>query len=234
LWKDRFRNLLSDTAPGNGRPAKAPSSRRNLPGSAPAKGSLAPFTRNSSGTDQFFRAIHTEDPLSILDLTGASQANISFLTGLGHRLSSDDILATMDQCFGSDEWLENQQVEGKIKKFLELSLNFPEQQFDAALVWDTLQFMVSPLLEQTIERLLRVMKPGGLILAFFSSEEKVSQMPVYSYRIQDPKTLLLIPRGDSRQIQYFHNRTLERLFAQAQSVKFFLSRDHLREVIVRR
>jgi len=235
LWKDRFRNLLNDTAPGNGRPGAGTSrSRLDLAPPAHAKGSGAPFTRNSSGSDQFFRALNTEGTLSILDLAGASQANVSFLTGLGHRLSSDDVLAAMDQCFGKDESLENQQVEAKVKRFLETILNFPEQQFDAALVWDTLQFMVSPLLEQTIERLLRVMKPGGLILAFFSSEEKVPQMPVYSYRIQDPKTLLLIPRGHSRQIQYFNNRMLERFFAQAQSVKFFLSRDHLREVIVRR
>jgi hypothetical protein len=78
------------------------------------------------------------------------------------------------------------------------------------------------------------MRPGGVMFAFFSSDEKVTRMPVYSYRIENPKTLLLVPRNTSRPVQYFNNRSVERLFADAQSVKFFLSRDHLREVIIKR
>jgi 2-polyprenyl-3-methyl-5-hydroxy-6-metoxy-1,4-benzoquinol methylase len=78
------------------------------------------------------------------------------------------------------------------------------------------------------------MKPGGAMLAFFSSDEKATQAPVYNYRIQDQKTLLLLPRGTHRQVQYFNNRALERMFDRAQSLKFFLTRDHLREVLVRR
>jgi hypothetical protein len=167
-------------------------------------------------------------------LGGASQANISFITDLGHRLSSEDILGTMDQCFGDGDFLENQAVASRAQRFLDQILNFPEGHFDAALVWDTFQFLLPPLLDQVIERMMKVVRPGGLMLAFFSSNEKITSMPMYNYRIQDAKTLLLAPRNMSRQIQYFNNRTLERLFHEAQSVKFFLSRDHLREVIVRR
>jgi hypothetical protein len=36
------------------------------------------------------------------------------------------------------------------------------------------------------------------------------------------------------QAQPFNNRNLERLFAKFDSVKFFLTREHLREVIIRR
>jgi hypothetical protein len=41
-------------------------------------------------------------------------------------------------------------------------------------------------------------------------------------------------RGQRKPAQIFNNRSLERLFQDFQSVKFFLTRDHLREVIVRR
>jgi hypothetical protein len=44
----------------------------------------------------------------------------------------------------------------------------------------------------------------------------------------------LTPRYQMRPVQYFNNRNLEKLFQKYQSVKFFLTRDHLREVIVRR
>ncbi len=111
---------------------------------------------------------------------------------------------------------------------------FPDQFFDGALIWDALQFLISPLLEQTVARLLRVMRPGGLMLVFFNADEKLPEIPLYNYRIQDSKTLLQIPRGGSQRGQHFNSRMLERLFEKASSLKFFLTRDHLREVIVRR
>ncbi len=192
------------------------------------------LTRNSSGFDQFCSVLQSAENLSILDMSGASQANISFVTGFGHRISSDDIVGTMQECFGND-FFESQQAASNAQRFLDQTLTFPDQFFDGALVWDALQFLSSPLLEQTVAQLLRVMRPGGVMLVFFNADEKATRIPVYNYRIQDQKTLLQIPRGAGYQrSQYFNNRTLEKLFANAGSLKFFLTRDHLREVIVRR
>ena len=78
------------------------------------------------------------------------------------------------------------------------------------------------------------MRPGGIILAFFNANEKIKEIPLYHYRIQDAKTLLQVPRGAPQHVQNFNNRTIEKLFEAASSVKFFLTRDNLREVIVRR
>jgi hypothetical protein len=46
--------------------------------------------------------------------------------------------------------------------------------------------------------------------------------------------LNLVPRGTRKRAQIFNNRALERLFGNFANVKFFLTRDNLREVIVRR
>ncbi len=201
---------------------------------ASAKDTAPKLTRQSSGFEQFCTMLQTSENLSILDMSGASQANITFITDLGHRISSDDMVGTMQECFG-DDFLENQQAASKAQRFLDETLTFPDQFFDGALVWDTLQFLVSPLLEQVVTQLLRIMRPGGLMLVFFNADEKVSRIPLYNYRIQDRKNLLLSPRtGGFQKVQYFHNRSLERLFEKAASLKFFLTRDHLREVIVRR
>lgn len=233
LWKDRFRNIFSETATPENIPT--PRSRTSKYESHKNRaGSSSAIVRHSSGAEQFFAALQGSEGLSILDLAGASQANITFITSLGHRLSSEDITSSMEQCFGDGDFLENQGAASRVQRFLDQSLNFPENHFDGALVWDTLQFLAPDLLEQTVQRLLRVMRPGGLILAFFSSDHKAARIPLYNYRIQDQKTLLLVPRGTSHPIQYFNNRTLEKIFIQAQSIKFFLTRDHLREIIVRR
>lgn len=190
-------------------------------------------TRHSSGFEQFYTFLQAREGLSVLDMSGASQANISFITNAGHRISSDDIIGTMQQCFGND-FHESQQAASSAQRFLEQTLTFPDEFFDGALVWDAMQFLIPPVIDQTVAQLLRVMKPGGLILAFFNANDKISHIPVHNYRIQDQKTLAMVTRGTQQRCQFFNNRTIEKLFDKAESLKFFLTRDHLREVLVRK
>jgi len=195
----------------------------------------APQTRTSNGLDQFFGSIQDQQNLSILDFAGASQANISFITTLGHRIYSNDILRTLDDSFGGEsEFVANQADPRRADHFLRESLDFPENSFDGALVWDTLQFLAHPLLQETVDRLFYVLKPDSYLLAFFHADEKATAASLYHYRIVESKTLSLTSRGERRPAQYFNNRSLEKLFQKFQSIKFFLTRDHLREVIVRR
>ena len=170
--------------------------------------------------------------MNLLDLAGASQANISFITNLGHRLYAADFLMVLDQTFGTD--YAAQADPERMSPFLAQNLNFPAGHFDGALMWDTLQYVAPPLLEKVVARLAHILKPQSYLLSFFQSDEKPPMIPVYSYRIVDAKSLLLVPRGQRKPAQFFNNRGLERLFYQFDSVKFFLTRDHLREVIVKR
>ena len=72
------------------------------------------------------------------------------------------------------------------------------------------------------------------MLAFFNANEKAQEIPLYNYRISGPADPDLVPRGTSAPAQYFNNRCIEKLFHRYPSVKFFLARDYLREIIVRR
>ena len=128
-------------------------------GHSSSKEAAGTLTRHSSGFDQFHAMLKTSENLSILDMSGASQANITFITEAGHRISSDDVIGTMLQAFGSD-FHENQQAASNAQRFLEQSLTFPDASFDGALVWDALQFLSAPLIDDTVTQLLRVMRPG--------------------------------------------------------------------------
>ena len=172
--------------------------------------------------------------LTLLDLAGVSQDTIAFVTNYGHRIYSDDLLLQMDRCFGDGDFYESQSDPEKVNQFLARALDYPAQHFDGALVWDTLEFLNGPLLETVVQRLSHMLRPGSYMLALFHSEERAETIPTYSYRISDRKTITLAPRGRRRPAQYFNNRSLEKLFQDFESVKFFLTRDHLREVIVRR
>jgi hypothetical protein len=184
-------------------------------------------TRHSNGLDQFFSYIKGESGLSILDLAGVNQANVSFITNLGHRIYSEDFLRSLRFAGNGDGPLP-------VDAFLTQNLNHPEGTFDGALVWDALEYLSAPLLAATVERLFRIVKPGSYLLAVFQAQEKAQSVPEYLFRIQDSKTLLVADRGPRKPEQVFNNRSLEKLFQDFDSLKFFLSRDKLREVIVRR
>ena len=98
--------------------------------------------------------------MSILDFAGASQATVSFVTNYGHRLYSDDFVRQLDRVFGpvpagsnDAEFFENQANPALVSDFFELALKFDDASFDGALVWDSLQFLSSPLLQTVVAKL---------------------------------------------------------------------------------
>jgi len=191
-------------------------------------------TRHSHGLDQFCSVLEERPRLAILDTSGASQSTISFITGLGHRLYSGDLMLQLDECFGEGSFYENQSDPFRAESFVRGALDFTDASFDGALVWDCLEYLAPPLLARVVGRLHAVLRPGAVLLAMFHAQEQKAPIPSFSYRIQDRRTILMAPRGISRPVQFFNNRGLEKMFQDFHSVKFFLTRDALREVIVRR
>jgi hypothetical protein len=184
--------------------------------------------RHSNGLDQFFSYIKGESGLSILDLADVNQANVSFITNLGHKIYSEDFLRGLRLAANGAG------AQPRVDAFLSQNLAHPEASFDGVLVWDALEYLSTPLLTATVDRLWRIVKPGSYLLAVFQAQEKAEAIPQYSFRIQDSKTLLVADRGPRQPEQVFNNRSLEKLFQNFESLKFFLARDKLREVIVRR
>jgi hypothetical protein len=173
--------------------------------------------------------------MAILDFAGVNQSTVSFVTNYGHRIYSDDFVHQLDANFGLEgDFFENQSNPLLVTKFLDTALDFDDESFDGALVWDSLQFLSSPLLQTVVGRLHRVLRPGASLLAMFHAEERIQTMPTFAYRIHDHQTIQLAARNQRKPAQIFNNRSLEKLFQDFASVKFFLTRDHLREVIVRR
>src|SRR6516164_3650925 len=51
-------------------------------------------SRRSTGFNEFIKSISREEGLKVLDLGSTSPANITFMTGLGHRFHQEDVLRT--------------------------------------------------------------------------------------------------------------------------------------------
>ncbi|MCW5976946.1 MAG: class I SAM-dependent methyltransferase [Bryobacteraceae bacterium] len=193
-----------------------------------------PQVKRSLGLAHFVSSIADNSGLSILDLGEISQPNVTFITTLGHRLYSEDLLRTLDSHMLDGDLAGGPAQPDRIEGFLHECLGFPASSLDGALVWDTLQYVSRPLLLAIVERLHEVLKPGACLLTLFHASERPQELPLFSYRIASPETLHLVSRGTRQSIQFFNNRGIEKLFERFSSVKFFLTRDNIREVIVSR
>ena len=215
--------------PGNG--GTPPAGRAPIP-ARKAGGADAIITRPSRGLEEFFSYIRDQSGLTILDLGGATQQNINFITNLGHRLYSENFLQILEETFGVDDTVD-QSNPGRIDYFLRQTLDYPEGQFDGVLIWDVLEYLAPALLTAVVERLHKVVRPKSYMLAFFHSDAKLETVPRYSFRIEEKSALQVAQQGARRPAQLFNNRRLEGLFGNFESVKFFLTRERLRELIVK-
>ena len=213
-------------------PAKAAGSGHPPHSSWRSGGGPANTVRPSRGLEEFFGYIRGQSGLTILDLGGASQQNVSFITGLGHRLYSEDFLRILSETFG-ENGAADQSNPGRIDYFLRQSLDYPPAHFDGVLIWDVLEYLAPALLNAVVERLQKTVRPKSYMLAFFHSDDKLEAVPSYTFRIQQMNALEVVQHGMRRPEQLFNNRSLEKLFGRFESAKFFLTRERLREVIVK-
>jgi 2-polyprenyl-3-methyl-5-hydroxy-6-metoxy-1,4-benzoquinol methylase len=231
LLRDRLKSILrGPVAPRAAGPPAADLSRAR-PSAKSGKNEVF-RTRTSRGLEQFVGGLNDLSGLSILDLGGANQENVNFITGLGHKFYSEDFLRVFQEIFAGDP--ADQSNPSRIEYFLGQVLDYPDEQFDGVLAWDLLEYMEPALLSAAIDRLARMLKPKGYLLAFFHAEERLDTVPCYSFRIEDVRNLQVCEYGKRTPSQLFNNRRLEKLFQKFESVKFFLTRESLREVIVRK
>lgn len=187
--------------------------------------------RHSSGMAEFTKMIAGRENLCILDLGPTSPQNISLLTGMGHRIYNEDVLlASFDPSYATKN------DEGKsvvvAENFLKDNLKYQPQQFDAVLAWDIPDYLNESLVKAAVARLASVMKPGGVLLAFFHTRDAGPEAPYYRYHIAG-KDSLDLQRGPQFRLQrVFNNRHIENLFREFSNIKFFLARDNVREVLV--
>ena len=178
----------------------------------------------------------------MLDIGATSASNIRFFTEKGHRIYSQDLLdASSDPELLTKDEQGNDALDSK--KFLEENLAYPNGHFDIVFCWNLADYMDENLVKPVIGRLWSVMKPGGMLLAFFHTREAGPDAPYYRYHLTESDTLemhAIISKRDPRSgpakplhlQRVFNNRHIENLFRDFTSIKFFLSRDNIREVLV--
>lgn len=207
------------------------------------------LTRRSSGLSELARRWASETPLCVLDIGSTSPTNITFFTERGHKIYIEDLLAA-----STEPTLVTKDEQGKVvldsRKFLDDNLLYPATHFDVILCWNLADYLDESLVRPVMGRLWSVLKPGGMLLAFFHTKDAGPDSPCYRFHIVGKDTLemqRIVMRRDRRvstgathaalvdgfRLQrVFNNRHIETLFRDFASIKFFLARDNVREVLV--
>ena len=191
-------------------------------------------SRRSTGFNEFIREIsrerRLEDPRPGLDL--ARQHHVHDRPGAS--LPSGRRAAPVQRQVADRFPTATAAATVDVDRFLRENLNFGREEFDAVMFWDLADFLPEPLVKPLIERIHVAMKPGGTMLAFFHTKDAGPEAPFYRYNIAAKDTLELQPVRAFRLQRVFNNRHVENLFRDYSSIKFFLGRDNIREVLVMR
>ena len=208
------------------------------------------LTRRSSGLAELSRVWEADTPLCVLDLGSTSASNIRFFTERSHKIYSEDLLVA-----STEPHLVTKDEQGTAildsRRFLADNLVYPAAHFDVVLCWNLPDYLDESLVRPVMGRLWSVLKPGGMLLAFFHTKEAGPDSPCYRFHIIGQDTLemqRIVLRREARrgptgavhtaitegfQLQrVFNNRHIETLFRDFASIKFFLARDNVREVLV--
>ena len=188
-------------------------------------------SRRSSGLGELTRLLKGSEGLAVLDLGPTSPANITHFTELGHRVYNEDVLlAAQNAEYKAKDANGNPTID--VERFFRENLLFRDVKFDAVLCWDIPDYLAEPLVKPMIERIASVVNPKGYLLAFFHTKDAGPDAPYYRYHINGLDNLRL-QRGPQFRLQrVFNNRHIENLFHDYASLKFFLARDNVREVLV--
>lgn len=207
---------------------EAQKEQTNKRASSPA----ARVSRHSSGWMKILVRLRAESGLCVLDIGPTSPNNINFLTNLGHSVYMADLV---DEAVKT-EWMlpksEDEPQAYDVAGFLAKHMDFGDRRFDVILLWDTLDYVPTPLAESILGKLASVLSEQGQILAFFHSRMTGAETVFCRYHVQDGDTVQTQEGPEHPVLRNYQNRQIEGLFQSIGSCRFLLAKDNTREVVV--
>jgi SAM-dependent methyltransferase len=167
----------------------------------------------------------------ILDLGPVVGANVTFF---GEQLGCKIIYADIPKD------IDRHVREGKLEELpASLSKRFPHESgsIDGILCWDVFDYLDKTSAKKLAEQLTRILKPEGVLLAFFvTAEPQPGAKPEYTRHVVITPTSLqhrpyAAARGKQRPMP---NRDIQRMFEELRITEQFLLKSNLREVLFRK
>ena len=227
-------NLMSKS-----RPSATGTATATKPGAPAVATSPNLKVRTSNGLKEFLWLLSDIPRVRVLDLGPVWQSTVNFFLQKGFRISTEDLLGTWKEFVSGEEermrtapvsgdgYAERVSASALAEKFLENNIKYPEESVHGVLAWDLLDYFDPAVGSRIMDRLFRIMHPGGAVLALFHSR---APQQFHRYRIVDTQTLELVDAPTlAVHARVFQNREILELFEKFRSSKTFVGRDQVRE-----
>lgn len=195
-------------------------------GEAPASADDPTYPTKALG--KFLRLLQSRDNPAIIDLGPVVGSNVTFFgEQLGCRIRVEDIAADIER-HARDGKLE------ELPKFLQARFHHDAESVDGILCWDVFDFLDRPAAQALADTLMKMLRPDGALLGFFSTTEGRPQ--VYTkFMVIDDKTLRYRTYPASRPRQkVLQNRDLNKMFEGLRVTESFLMKNSVREILFRK
>lgn len=181
---------------------------------------------------RFLAGVGAREQPVLLDLGSVVGSNVTFFgEQLGCKISVEDLSKDIDRHVRAD-------TVGAMPAFLSQRFTQADGSFDGIICWDVFDYLEKPAVQVLAEQMVRLLRPDGVVLAFFNqSESAASAAPsVYTRHVViDPHTLehrtQPAARGKQRPL---NNRDIQRMFAPLAITDQFLLKTNMRELIFRK
>jgi hypothetical protein len=218
------------------RDPRAPITPLHAPAGVPSGESEPRPTRFSNGLKEFLWQLDGINQGTLADFGSVSQATVTYFIERGFKVYTEDLLAGWGAFLQREaeratllppETQPETTAAAQAERFLSSNLRYPPNSFDAALLWDVLDYLDRDIARLFVERILSLMREGGAILAIFHTR---TPEQFHRYRVLDAQNLELVSAAPLVSPQRtYQNREIQVLFERFRSSKTFVGRDQLRE-----
>jgi hypothetical protein len=180
---------------------------------------------------RFLAGLSARDQALLLDLGPVVGSNVTFFgEEVGCKIHVEDIYKDIDR------HVKEEKVE-ELPAFFARRFQQESNSADGILCWDVFDYLDKAAAEPLARELVRVLKPDGMLLAFFSTAEpRTSVQPVYTrHVVVDKNSLQHRPYPAARGKQKpLLNRDIQRMFEPLRISDQFLLKTNMREVLFRK
>ena len=180
---------------------------------------------------RFMASLGTHEQPLLLDLGPVVGPNVTFFgEEIGCKILVEDLSKDIDRHVRDGTLPE-------LPAFFEQRFSRSEGSVDGILCWDVFDYLDKAAAESLARQLTRILKPDGVLLAFFSTADPRSSVtPTYTKHVVLDRTSLQYrpypaARGKQRPAL---NRDIQRMFEPLRISEQFLLKTNLREVLFRK